>query len=130
MIRETLDAGARNAIIFVTPGQGLAFQWRDTADGATTALSAEVATADLMTPVWIRLTRKGDELSVRVEIQLFNCAACHRNEGAGGEALTQVLGGEAAAKWRTPPDLTGVAARLRGDSLFTYLHDGARKPLR
>jgi cytochrome c553 len=69
--------------------------------------------------------------SVRIDLRLFNCTACHRNEGAGGEALTQALGGPAAAKWRTPPDLTGVAARLRPARFFEYLRHGAgRRPLR
>jgi cytochrome c553 len=68
--------------------------------------------------------------AVRLEMHLFNCAACHRNEGQGGEALVEVLGGPSAAKWRTPPDLTGVAGRLREDSLVAYLRHGARRPLR
>jgi cytochrome c553 len=69
--------------------------------------------------------------SVRIDLHLLNCTACHRNEGAGGEALTQALGGPAAAKWRTPPDLSGVASRLRPDRLAEYLRHGAgRRPLR
>ncbi len=69
--------------------------------------------------------------NLRIDLRLLNCTVCHRNEGSGGEALTQVLGGPAAAKWRTPPDLDGVAARLRPERLFDYLRHGAgRHPLR
>ena len=35
MIRETLDAGSKNACIAVTPGSGISFQWRDTVNGAS-----------------------------------------------------------------------------------------------
>jgi hypothetical protein len=44
--------------------------------------------------------------------------------------LIAALGGATAAKFRTPPDLTGVAGRLRPERLFAYLHHGARQPLR
>ena len=56
MIRETLDAGSKNACIAVTPGSGISFQWRDTVNGA----SANSATAALVAPYWVRITRTGN----------------------------------------------------------------------
>jgi regulation of enolase protein 1 (concanavalin A-like superfamily) len=56
MIRETLDAGSKNAYIAVTPGSGVSFQWRDAANGA----SANSATAALVAPYWVRITRTGN----------------------------------------------------------------------
>jgi hypothetical protein len=68
--------------------------------------------------------------TVRIDFERLHCTACHVNEGAGGEALIASLGGSTAAKFRTPPDLTGVASRLRPERLFGYLRHGAREPLR
>jgi len=53
MIRETLDAGAKNAYFAVTPGNGVSFQWRTT----TSSASANSQTAGLVTPYWVRITR-------------------------------------------------------------------------
>ena len=57
MIRETLDAGSKNACIAVTPGSGVSFQWRDTANAAYAANSG---TAGLVAPYWVRITRTGN----------------------------------------------------------------------
>ena len=56
MIRETLDAGSKNACIAVTPGSGVSFQWRDT----TNAASANSQTTGLVAPYWVRITRTGN----------------------------------------------------------------------
>lgn len=64
--------------------------------------------------------------SARIELRLLNCTACHRNESAGGEPLTMLLGGSEAARWISPPDLTGVASRLRPERLNEYLREGTR----
>ncbi|MCU0913447.1 MAG: discoidin domain-containing protein [Planctomycetes bacterium] len=56
MIRETLDTGAKNAFIGVTPGSGVSFQWRAVTSGA----SANSQTAALVAPYWVRLTRTGN----------------------------------------------------------------------
>jgi hypothetical protein len=55
MIRETLDAGAKNAYVAVTPGSGVSFQWRAITSGA----SANSGTTGLVAPYWVRLTRTG-----------------------------------------------------------------------
>ena len=57
MIRETLDAGSKNAMIAVTPGSGVSFQWRDTANAAYATNSG---TAGLVAPYWVRITRTGN----------------------------------------------------------------------
>jgi regulation of enolase protein 1 (concanavalin A-like superfamily) len=56
MIRETLDAGAKNACFPVTPGSGVSFQWRDTASAA----SANSQTTGIVAPYWVRITRTGN----------------------------------------------------------------------
>ena len=56
MIRESLDANARNAFMLVSPGRGRAFQARTTTGGTTTRTSAGAGTA----PVWLRLVRQGN----------------------------------------------------------------------
>ena len=56
MIRETLDAGSKNAYIAVTPGNGVSFQWRPSTGGS----SSNAATAALKAPYWVRITRTGN----------------------------------------------------------------------
>jgi mono/diheme cytochrome c family protein/glucose/arabinose dehydrogenase len=69
--------------------------------------------------------------ALRIEMELLGCRACHRSEGDGGEALRALLGGSEAARWKSPPDLTGVADRIDARALKEYLHRGARDhPLR
>ncbi len=61
MMRETLSAGARNALMLVSPGKGLAFQRRTATGGATT--STIVAGA---APSWVKVTRTGGTFSAYV----------------------------------------------------------------
>jgi len=55
MIRETLNANAEHASVFVTPANGVAFQHRATTGGA----SANVNTTGLAAPYWVKVTRVG-----------------------------------------------------------------------
>jgi regulation of enolase protein 1 (concanavalin A-like superfamily) len=59
MIRENLNAGARHASLFATPGKGLAFQRRPVENGTSVNTSGPLITA----PVWLRLSRHGDTIS-------------------------------------------------------------------
>lgn len=60
MIRDTLEPGARHAMLVTTPQNGLAFQWRDTKDGESASPGESVIdSAGLQTPILLRLTRKG-----------------------------------------------------------------------
>jgi hypothetical protein len=56
MFRSTLAANSPHVSLFVTPGKGIAMQYRASA-GATSAQVAQVAGA---TPVLLRLTRSGN----------------------------------------------------------------------
>ncbi|MBN1505324.1 MAG: LamG domain-containing protein [Sedimentisphaerales bacterium] len=53
MIRDDLDPNSRYAGVFVTPTQGVRFQWRLTAAAA----SASEFAADLTAPYWVKLER-------------------------------------------------------------------------
>ncbi len=57
MIRETLEAGSRNALMFSSLSHGLFYEWR-TAAGADT--DHDVGNTNLVTPCWVRLVRHGD----------------------------------------------------------------------
>ncbi len=59
MVRETLDAGSRHAMMALTPGNGLAFQRRTAAGGASAGTSGGSAAA----PAWIRVVRQGNNLT-------------------------------------------------------------------
>jgi hypothetical protein len=59
MIRESLAANARHAMMVVTPGNGTAFQRRVTAGGAST----HTAGPSVQAPYWVRLTRAGSTLT-------------------------------------------------------------------
>ena len=53
MIRDTLEPGSRNAAVFITPENGVRFQYRNTDGGTTDRLFAEGITA----PQWLKLER-------------------------------------------------------------------------
>jgi hypothetical protein len=56
MIRENLNANSKHAAVFVTPGNGVAFQYR-TGSGGT---SLNVNTAGLSAPYWVKVVRSGN----------------------------------------------------------------------
>ena len=62
MMRETLAAGARHAMVIVSPGKGLNFQQRVSIGGSTTHTAAGAATA----PHWVRLTRVSNVFTAAV----------------------------------------------------------------
>jgi VCBS repeat protein/K319-like protein len=57
MIRENLNAGARHASLFATPGKGFAFQARRVENGISVHRDWPVTHA---APIWLMLTRRGD----------------------------------------------------------------------
>ena len=59
MIRETLTAGSRHASMFVSRGNGLAFQRRLTTDGTSVSTVGAAAVA----PYWVRLIRSGSTIT-------------------------------------------------------------------
>ncbi len=61
MIRETLDWGSRHASVFLTPGNGVAFQRRLANSDAGLSTSQTGVTA----PHWVKLTRSGSTLTAQ-----------------------------------------------------------------
>ena len=59
MIRKSLAANSANALICVTPGNGISFQWRST-DGAECGFSNS---GGLAAPHWIKLVRSGNSFT-------------------------------------------------------------------
>jgi len=55
MIRETLDPGGRHVMVIVSPGKGVAMQWRAGRDGPSTSTTPRGGAA----PAWVRLIRRG-----------------------------------------------------------------------
>ena len=53
MIRDTLDAGSKHAMMIVSAASGLSLQYRTDTDGA----SASVDTPDLAAPYWVKIER-------------------------------------------------------------------------
>jgi len=60
MIRESLDASAKHAVVAVTPGQGIQFTWRAFTNADMTEHSTQT---DLTAPYWVKLTRSGNTLT-------------------------------------------------------------------
>jgi len=61
MIRETLDAGSKHAMVIVTPSRGISFQRRT--DGGGTSSSTDVG--GLKAPYWVKLTRSGSTFTAQ-----------------------------------------------------------------
>jgi hypothetical protein len=55
MLRGSPDAGSHHASIFITPGKGVSFQRRPTANGTSITTTQPLVTA----PVWLRLASRG-----------------------------------------------------------------------
>lgn len=56
MIRENLTSGSKHASVFVTPANGVAFQWRNSSGGS----SGNVNTTGLVAPYWVKIVRSGN----------------------------------------------------------------------
>jgi FG-GAP-like repeat/K319L-like, PKD domain len=56
MIRETLDPGGRHVMVIVSPGKGVAMQWRAERDGPSMSTTPRSGAA----PAWVRLIRRGN----------------------------------------------------------------------
>ena len=59
MIRESLAANSRHAMLAVTPSNGVAMQYRSSTGGASTSVSGPIVAA----PYWLRLVRTGNVLT-------------------------------------------------------------------
>ncbi|WP_372663714.1 LamG-like jellyroll fold domain-containing protein [Cohnella sp.] len=56
MIRESLDANAKNVLVAITPSNGAIFQYRAATGGTT----SNVSTAGPVAPYWLKLVRTGN----------------------------------------------------------------------
>jgi len=61
MIRQSLDGGSKFTYTVVTPGQGVSFGWRETADGGCNSATQ----AGIPAPQWVKLTRTGDAFTAQ-----------------------------------------------------------------
>jgi regulation of enolase protein 1 (concanavalin A-like superfamily) len=59
MIRESLAAGSKNAMMELTPGNGVSFQRRLATNGPSTSVHGAMVSA----PYWVKLVRSGNVLS-------------------------------------------------------------------
>ena len=59
MIRESVAAGSRHALMLVSPGKGSAFQRRVVSSGVSTHTAGAFVTA----PYWVRLSRAGNTIT-------------------------------------------------------------------
>jgi hypothetical protein len=59
MMRETLSAGSRHALMAVTPARGVVFQRRLSTNGTSTTTASNTVTA----PAYVKLTRSGNTLT-------------------------------------------------------------------
>ena len=59
MLRENLANNSANAVLDVTPGNGLEFIWRSNVGGTSTAVSV----GNTMAPCWVRLVRNKNTLT-------------------------------------------------------------------
>jgi regulation of enolase protein 1 (concanavalin A-like superfamily) len=62
MIREGLENGSRNAYFVISNANGLGLQWRLEKDTGAAWSFATVPDADLTLPIWLRMTRDGDNI--------------------------------------------------------------------
>jgi hypothetical protein len=69
MIRESLDAGARNVVVGLTSGSGLWQQWRPVTGGGSGWPGAPtIPDADVRPPVVVRLTRRGNTITAEYSL--------------------------------------------------------------
>jgi hypothetical protein len=99
MFRESLAPGARNAIAYVTPTNGVHFQTRVTTGGATAIANGTTAAA----PIWLRLVRSGDTVTAY--------------QSGDGSAWTQI-GSPTTVSMTNPTIYVGLAVTSRNDTLL------------
>jgi hypothetical protein len=107
MIRETLDAGSKNAALVVTPGKGVLFQRRTATDAST----AEERTTGLAAPIYLRLLRDGNSIS-----------AWHGSDGTDwtqiGSTRTITMNGPVHAGFCVASRVSGTPAKATLDNIY------------
>jgi len=103
MIREGLDAGARHASLFVSPGKGIAFQRRTTAGGTSVSTSGPPVTA----PVWLKLAFRDGTVTA-----YYRKSATDLWTVVGRQALPALANAEAGVAVTSHADGTLATARF------------------
>jgi regulation of enolase protein 1 (concanavalin A-like superfamily) len=153
MIRDSLDANASYAFVFVTPGNGVQFQQRNGAGNA----AGPVAGRGGNVPCWIRLTRHGDTFAaetsndgtaweslsstnIAMEHPVYaGLAVCSHNKGTSCRVVFDNLIVNRAAKKMPPANATAnaaaapvapakLAAPPANDTNWTFTPDAAAIP--
>jgi hypothetical protein len=92
MLRATTDAGSLNYAVFITPGNGITVQYRNTINGTTAKLTTMAATA----PIYLKASRSGTTFSAY--------------SSSDGLTWTLIAGSQKALGSITGPLLAGMAA--------------------
>jgi hypothetical protein len=103
MIRESLDWASRHASVFVTPGQGVAFQRRLSSNAAGVSTSQ----AGIVAPHWVKLTRMGDLMTAQHSVDGVTWTDVTSTAGASSD--TVVLGNPVYVGLALTSHATGVA---------------------
>jgi hypothetical protein len=64
MIRESLNPGSEHASVFITPSNGVAFQYRATTGGS----SANINTTGIAAPYWVRIVRSSNTFTASYSV--------------------------------------------------------------
>jgi regulation of enolase protein 1 (concanavalin A-like superfamily) len=138
MIRNSLDAGSAHAIVVVTPGNGVAFEYRSEAGGD----SLEEALQNGVTaPQWVRLTRSGNNFTAEystngtswqplglpitipmlADVYVGLCLTSHNvNATCTAEFSNVTLPTSATGQWQSQD--IGIASNI-GEQLYVVLQD-------
>ncbi|MGV8847907.1 MAG: Ig-like domain-containing protein [Propionibacteriaceae bacterium] len=127
MVRESLDANSRHALLAMTPGNGVAFQTRTTTGGTTSHVPSSGEP-----PYWLRLTRAGTRITAYTssagvtwssvgssEVTMgatayVGLAVTSHNNAVLGTAVfdnISISGGTTDPADTTPPVISGVTSR-------------------
>jgi regulation of enolase protein 1 (concanavalin A-like superfamily) len=147
MIRESLDAGSKHACMYITIGNGAAFEYRTATDHA----AASSTVSGIQAPYWVKLVRQGDVLtgytspdgvawsqlgsqtvSMNVNVQV-GMAVASSQSAFNDATFTDVMisGGSGYNAWAAAHGMSGVLSLATNDydfdgriNLYEYGLDG------
>jgi hypothetical protein len=139
MIRESLEPGSVHAMIVVTPGSGVSFQRRTTADSG----SESDTEAGITAPQWVRLTRTGNtftgeysangnswttlgaplSIPMSADVYIGLCLTSHNVDATCTAEFSNVsLPSSATGQWQSQD--IGIESNI-GEQLYVVLQDSA-----